>query len=376
MLFCKTKLFNFINSTRFFTQPIQQLIYREHGNPAEVFVLFFFSNFILKVLTLSNKELEFDKLERQQVLVKWLAAPINPADINQVQGVYPIKPNLPAVGGNEGCAQVIRVGSDVAEFKENDLIVPAISGIGTWCSHGIYDSKELFLVEGDVKDFIFLSMLQVNPSTAYRMLKDFVNLSYGDIVVQNGANSSVGHFVIQICRILGVKTVNVVRDRPQIEILKNQLKKAGADEVYTEEEFSTLIRSNKLNAKLALNCVGGKSGMILSRALELGGTMVTYGGMSQNPVNVTTSSLIFSNTKSVGFWMTRWYEMRQNIEERKNMYKELIGWYKNGELTLPKYQRKNLEEYKDAINQSTQSDPSSIKSKQIFTKKGNHHYFD
>jgi len=42
MLFCKTKFTNFINSTRFFTQPIQQLIYREHGNPAEVFFLFFF----------------------------------------------------------------------------------------------------------------------------------------------------------------------------------------------------------------------------------------------------------------------------------------------------------------------------------------------
>uniref|UniRef100_A0A915P5M1 Alcohol dehydrogenase-like C-terminal domain-containing protein n=1 Tax=Meloidogyne floridensis TaxID=298350 RepID=A0A915P5M1_9BILA len=267
------------------------------------------------------------------------------------------------------------VGSDVAEFKENDLIVPAISGIGTWCSHGIYDSKELFLVEGDVKDFIFLQILQL----LIECLKT-LNLSYGDIVVQNGANSSVGHFVIQICRILGVKTVNVVRDRPQIEILKNHLKKSGADEVYTEKEFSTLIRSKKLKAKLALNCVGGNSGMFLSRALEFGGTMVTYGGMSKIPVYVATSSVIFANTKSVGFWMSRWYGMRQNIElrneERKNMYKELIGWYKNGELTLPKYQRKNLEEYKDAINQSTQPDPSSIKSKQIFTKKGNHHYFD
>lgn len=34
------------------------------------------------------------------------------------------------------------------------------------------------------------------------MLKDFVNLSYGDIVVQNGANSSVGHFVIQVFNFL------------------------------------------------------------------------------------------------------------------------------------------------------------------------------
>jgi len=79
-------------------------------------------------------------------------------------------------------------------------------------------------------------------------------------------------------------------------------------------KFSTLIRSKKLKAKLALNCVGGKSGMFLSRALELGGTMVTYGGMSKIPVYVATSSVIFANTKSVGFWMSRWYGMRQNIE--------------------------------------------------------------
>jgi trans-2-enoyl-CoA reductase len=40
--------------------------------------------------------------------------------------------------------------------------------------------------------------LQVNPSTAYRMLNDFVKLSPGDLVVQNGANSAVGQFVIQV----------------------------------------------------------------------------------------------------------------------------------------------------------------------------------
>lgn len=41
-------------------------------------------------------------------------------------------------------------------------------------------------------------ILQVNPPTAYRMLKDFVNLKAGDLVVQNGANSSVGRCVIQV----------------------------------------------------------------------------------------------------------------------------------------------------------------------------------
>lgn len=44
-----------------------------------------------------------------KVRVRYLASPVNPADINQVQGVYPIKPSLPAVGGNEMVGEVEEV---------------------------------------------------------------------------------------------------------------------------------------------------------------------------------------------------------------------------------------------------------------------------
>ena len=46
---------------------------------------------------------------------------------------------------------------------------------------------------------------QVNPPTAYRMLKDFVPLSAGDVVIQNGANSAVGRYVIQVLKIYVLK---------------------------------------------------------------------------------------------------------------------------------------------------------------------------
>jgi len=45
------------------------------------------------------------------------------------------------------------------------------------------------------------------------MLLDFVKLNEGDWVVQNGANSGVGQNVIQLAKIRGYKTVNVIRDR-------------------------------------------------------------------------------------------------------------------------------------------------------------------
>lgn len=62
---------------------------------------------------------------------RMLASPINPADINQIQGVYPIKPPVPAVGGNEGVAEVLHVGSNVTSVKPGDWIIPSQAGFGT-----------------------------------------------------------------------------------------------------------------------------------------------------------------------------------------------------------------------------------------------------
>ena len=50
-------------------------------------------------------------------------------------------------------------------------------------------------------------------SAAYRMLLDFVPLSPGDVIVQNGANSGVGQAVIQLAKLWGFKTFNIIRDR-------------------------------------------------------------------------------------------------------------------------------------------------------------------
>lgn len=44
-----------------------------------------------------------------------LQAPLNPADVNQIEGTYPIKPTLPATPGNEGVGIVAEVGSKVMQ---------------------------------------------------------------------------------------------------------------------------------------------------------------------------------------------------------------------------------------------------------------------
>lgn len=62
--------------------------------------------------------------------MKFLFSPINPADLNIVQGSYPVSPALPAVGGGEGLAQVVAVGAGVKNVREGDLVVPTKAGLG------------------------------------------------------------------------------------------------------------------------------------------------------------------------------------------------------------------------------------------------------
>jgi NADPH:quinone reductase-like Zn-dependent oxidoreductase len=68
--------------------------------------------------------------------IRVLAAPVNPADVNVIQGVYPDKPSpaIPEiqsaagakgddkvyVGGNEGIAEVVSVGSAVQGVSKGD----------------------------------------------------------------------------------------------------------------------------------------------------------------------------------------------------------------------------------------------------------------
>ena len=51
----------------------------------------------------------------------------------------------------------------------------------------------------------------VNPPTASLLLSEFVDLKPGDWVIQNAANSGVGSYLIQLAKLRGFKTINVVR---------------------------------------------------------------------------------------------------------------------------------------------------------------------
>ncbi|NWV64612.1 MECR protein, partial [Malurus elegans] len=347
----------------------------------------------LRVSLFRLKDLEVPKLGDSDVHVKMLAAPINPADINMIQGTYPILSPLPAVGGNEGVGEVLEVGHRVMALKPGDWVIPADAGLGTWRTRGVFPEKMLLKVPNDIP-VLCAATLSVNPCTAFRVLADFESLApgtappserfpvhfpaasaagicvyspAGDSVIQNGSNSGVGQAVIQIARASGIKTINVVRDRPDLPKLVERLMALGADYIVTEEmlrkpEMKDIFKSIP-RPRLALNCVGGKSTTDMLRHLQPKGTMVTYGGMAKQPVTVPVSAFIFRDVRLRGFWMTQWRKQHaQDQESVAGMMDTLCQLIRRGQLTAPACTQVPLQEYRAALNASMKP---FISSKQI-----------
>src|SRR5256885_3481997 len=97
-------------------ETIDAAVYETHGNPADV---------------LHVESQPWPKPGTGEVIVKMCAAPINPADLNQIEGKYPVRVQLPATPGFEGAGVVAEVSPDVADVTTGALVILP-HNVGTW----------------------------------------------------------------------------------------------------------------------------------------------------------------------------------------------------------------------------------------------------
>ncbi|MGJ8672829.1 MDR family NADPH-dependent oxidoreductase [Rubritalea sp.] len=262
-----------------------------------------------------------------QLKLKMLVAPINPADLNFIQGNYGVKPELPASPGIEGCAEVLE--SRAVGFQTGDKVI-FVERVGTWQSQLVCDSSKTLRIPSEIAPEQ-AAMLKVNPATAWMVLHGYADLRAGDWVIQNAANSGVGQCLIQIAKEMGLKTLNTVR-RDGLEV---QLKALGADHVLLDEkDLVEKVREicGENLPKLASNAVGGDSALRQMDALAEHGTQVTFGAMSMRSLKVPNKFLIFKGISLRGLWVTKWIADSPR-EEVANVYQELAQMVIDGKLT-------------------------------------------
>ncbi|MDX2222499.1 MAG: zinc-dependent alcohol dehydrogenase family protein [Rhodospirillaceae bacterium] len=289
-----------------------------------------------------------------QAVVHMEAAAVHLADIKRFTGERGfVGGELPRVPGYEGVGRVVSVGPGVGAFKPGDRVFP-------WWGAGTFAQlicapvdKMMPAPEGDA---VQLSLMLVNGMTAVVLLEDFVDLKPGAWLVQNGANSNCGRYLIVLARERGVRTCNIVR-RPEVAA---ELKALGADAVVIDSEDPEELERRVAEAtggaerRLGIDMIAGPATGRLARALSSGATLVNYGYMSGKPLEIHFNEMFFKDLKVVGMSTGRGLAKRP-MDEIRRVYAKLATMIGAGDLRAAIAGTYTLDRYVEAFRQATRT---------------------
>ncbi|XVF14109.1 hypothetical protein REPUB_Repub09cG0029000 [Reevesia pubescens] len=207
-------------------------VYAHYGNPVDVLKL--------------DLDFAVTQLKEDQVLIKVVAAGLNPVDFKRMNGMFiQTDSPLPTVPGYDVAGVVLKVGSQVKTLKEGDEVYGDINekGLdhpkryGTLAEYTAAEEKLLALKPKNLS-FVEAAGIPLAIETAYEGLEK-TGLSAGQSILVLGGAGGVGTMVIQLAKhVFGASKIAATSSSAKLELLKT----LGADLAidYTKDNFEEL----------------------------------------------------------------------------------------------------------------------------------------
>lgn len=290
-------------------------IHRRFGNPPEV---------------LEVADMPLPEPGPGQVRIHTLLAPIHNHEIWTIRGHYGYKPELPAIAGTEACGIVEAIGEGVSGFSIGQRV--AVAAVhGTWAEAFIAPAKALVPLPDGVDDATAAQLVAM-PLSAL-MLLESLDAARGEWIAQNTANGAVGKTLALIAKARGIPVVNLVRSASAVR----ELEELGIEHVIdtSADDWKKTARAVTGGAPIraGIDSIGGTASGDLLSLLGEGATLVSFGSMSGEPMQLSSGDLIFKQATVRGFWASKVSSI--NGRSRADMIGELIGLILSGALSLP-----------------------------------------
>jgi mitochondrial enoyl-[acyl-carrier protein] reductase / trans-2-enoyl-CoA reductase len=281
-----------------------------------------------------------------EVVVEVEAAAMHLADLKFIHGDPGFRYfTFPRICGHEGIGHVIKLGAGVPDLTVGDRVFLPI-GSGTFRQRLAVRAEDCPPApSGDAKQ---LALTVINGMTAVILVDDYARtLKRGDWLLQNGANSSCGRYIIKLAHDKGIKTCNIVRRASLIA----ELLALDADQVIVEtgdpDKTAEAVKAATGGAALniGLDCVASTGTETLGRCLAKDGTIVNYGFMTGKNCEVAFQDLFRKNIKLVGMSMSS----SRTKDERTAVYTKLAAMISNGDLKAKIAATYSLDHAQDAL---------------------------
>jgi NADPH2:quinone reductase len=268
-----------------------------------------------------------------ETLVRVEAAAVAHLDLTVAGGKFHIRPELPYVGGVEGCGTVLS--SDVHPAGTRVMLRGGGLGLlrdGTWAELVTARTRSLAPLPAKLSPQLGASYF-VPTTTAYVALHDVARLGDGpvdgvgaardEVVVVLGAAGAVGSMVVQLALRAGCTVIGVVSGER-----RNGQLPPGAETVRLDDEARIAELRRDRPATLLVDTVGGPALAARSRWVRPGGRTVVVGYVAGTDLGLDLPNWLLDDVALLPVNMIR----REGAARRH--LSELTGLLLRGELTL------------------------------------------
>lgn len=266
-----------------------------------------------------------------EVRVRTVLAPIHNHDLWTVRGQYGYKPTLPAIGGSEATGVIEALGEGVTGLQEGQR-VSAASVHGTWAESFIAPARMVIPMPDSIDDNMAAQLIAM-PLSAL-MLLEFLQVEEGQWIVQNAANGAVGKALAMLAKARGVHCLNLVRRDDGVA----EMQALGIDHTVStaQPDWMAQVRAQlgEGGAAAAVDSVGGKASGELVNLLGENGTLVSFGSMTGEPMQIGSGDVIFKQATVKGFWGSK-VSQAMAPEDKRRLVGELLTLAAAGGLSLP-----------------------------------------
>nr|QXL90852.1 zinc-binding dehydrogenase [Streptomyces sp.] len=206
-----------------------------------------------------------------EVLVKVVAAGVNPVDVYTRQGVaYNRVLELPFINGWDVAGVVEEVGYGVTRFKVGDRVLGMPwfpRAAGGYAEYAAAPARH-FARMPDGMGFTEAAALPLAGLTAWQMLTEVARVEPGQRVLIAAAAGGVGHLAVQIAKSRGAYVIGTARAAKHAFLTG-----LGADETvdYTTTDVSSAVR----DVDAVIQMFGGEPGLKALDCLRPGGILVS-----------------------------------------------------------------------------------------------------
>ena len=168
-----------------------------------------------------------------QLLVRIVAAGVNPVDTYLRTGIHAHAPKLPYTPGKDGAGIVESVGPEATKFKPGDRVYTAGSISGTYAEYSLCREEDLGRLPDNVS-FEQGAGIWTPYATSYRALFQKARAKNGESVLIHGASGGVGIAATQWAKNAGLTVIGTAGSEEGKELVKRQ----GANAVFdhTDED--------------------------------------------------------------------------------------------------------------------------------------------